>query len=116
MSKHRGLVLVFVLCAVLTLGFVAGKTADRPSAPPYTLTAVPLSPGFPEPTFLLADSQSPTIRVIRVTNALPKEIPPRPKLESGRYTLVLMAEFDLAKLRSGDATGEPAANNPPAVP
>ena len=116
MSKRDVLLVAVVLCGMLTLGFVAGRTPDRMPASPYTLTAVPLSPGFPEPTFLLADSQSPTIRVIRVTNARPNEIPPGPKLEDGRYTLVLMSEFDLTKLPAGGAPGDAAANGPPAKP
>jgi hypothetical protein len=116
-SKRNVLVLGVVLCAMLAMGFVAGKAATKTPVPPFTLTAVPITQEFSSPTFLLTDSQSATVRVLALRYA--RNFDPNwaeATLQDNGLVLAVWAQFDLAKLPAAGPAGEGAETTPPPKP
>lgn len=108
MSKRNVLIVVLALCAMLTVGFVAGTASRATPTPPYTLTPF----GAPDDNFfLLTDSRSSTIRLI-VFQRTVREQMPGPSIVDGSLALTVLAEFNLDKL----SRAEQAPADSPAKP
>lgn len=108
MSKRNVLIVVLALCAMLTVGFVAGTASRATPTPPYTLTPF----GAPDDNFfLLTDSRSPIIRLLVFQRTAGEQMP-GPRIVDGGLSLTVLAEFNLDKL----SRAEQAPADSPAKP